>query len=173
MVIVMSYIFNRLRKKKFESPSDLDLDSELQRLKLDITDRDATIDTLKLELAQAKEGERSRIRQIEEQRVEDLIFSVSTPVAQLTAQSYLLESGIPVKAMDILVVSKNLITSLQTIGLKINPLPGEIVLFDAAIHEPVQGTVIATDERALVKIGGIGYKDKVIRKAVVTRYQSP
>ena len=153
-----------------ESPA-LALQSELQKLRLELAERQQIIATLKQELDRERQGEQNRLNQTLQSETEQLFSDIASPVSQLLTQAHLLETeGKPVVPQDILTVAKRLIRSLEKKGLTINGTLGETIPFDANYHQPLNSQQeISSGTPITIKIVGIAYQQKVLKKALVER----
>jgi molecular chaperone GrpE (heat shock protein) len=137
-------------KSLFQSPSapanlapapvetpDLSHSAELQSLRLELTERDKTIATLKQDLEQQRQKEYSRLETAGQGEIENLLSQLASPISQLLTQTYLMEEeGKTVQAKDILTVTKQLIRTLEAQGLTIAVPVGQQVPFDPNYHQP-------------------------------------
>lgn len=145
--------------------------AEAQSLRVELLERDRLIQTLKQELERARSGEQERVHEIVEARLERLMSGAAAPVAQLLTQIHLFEAeGKPVQTKDVLAVAKRIVRALEDEGLSILSGVGETVAFDPNYHQPLgtQGP-LAQSEKAVVRLVGISYRGKVLRKASVEK----
>jgi molecular chaperone GrpE (heat shock protein) len=158
-------------KQVFENPASdneksLILKREIQKLQLELTERDRLIDKLKQQLEQQRTSENNNISSAVQNQIEQLITDTAAPVTQLLTQAHLLEQGKPVQAKDVLLVAKRLIRTLEDNGLTIVSQVGETVSFDSNLHEPLSAsTEISPGAEVVVRFAGVSYQGKVIRKA--------
>ena len=146
----------------------LTLEREIQNLRLELTERDQSIDKLKQQLEQQRTSENNNIDSAVQNQIEQLLTDTAAPVTQLLTQAHLLEQGKPVQAKDVLLVAKRLIRTLEDNGLTIVSQVGETVFFDSNIHEPLSAsTEISPGAEVVVRFAGVSYQGKVIRKAGV------
>jgi molecular chaperone GrpE (heat shock protein) len=149
----------------------LALQTELQQLKLELNDRNSTLSNLQQQLQRQQQNQDSLINEAISTETEKLFNELASPVSQLVTQKYLLEvEGKPVQAKDIMLVVKRLVNSLENKGLTIVGSVGETISFEPNYHQPLSSNLeINSGEQVIVKIVGIAYQDKVIRKAVVEK----
>lgn len=163
-------------KKLFQEPTPdtnneqiLSLEGEIQNLRLELAERDQKIATLKQELERTRTNESTRISATLQTELEQLLGDIASPISQLLTQAHLLEiEGKPVQAKDILAVAKRLIRTLEDKGLTITGKIGETVSFDPNYHQPLSSNIdLSTGTSVVVKIVGVSYQDKVLKKASV------
>jgi molecular chaperone GrpE (heat shock protein) len=146
----------------------LTLETEIQNLRLELTECDQLINKLKQQLEQQRTSENNNIDSAVQNQIEQLLTDTATPVTQLLTQAHLLEEGKPVQAKDVLLVAKRLISTLEDNGLTIVGQVGETVSFDSNLHEPLSAsTAINPGAEVVVRFAGVSYQGKVIRKAGV------
>lgn len=145
------------------------LRNELQTLKLELYEKDTVLSNLSQELNHQRHGEIDKLSEKLSTFLEELMIDVSTPVTQLISQIYLFEiQSKPLQAKDVLAVAKRFVRLLEDRGMKIEGAVGEIVLFNPNLHMPLSGRfVMHLGERVIVRLVGISYKGKTIRKAGV------
>ncbi|MBE9202488.1 nucleotide exchange factor GrpE [Synechocystis salina LEGE 06099] len=169
-------------KSLFQSPSapanldpapvetpDLSHSAELQSLRLELTERDKTIATLKQDLEQQRQKEDGRLETARQGEIENLLSQLASPISQLLTQTYLVEEeGKTVQAKDILTVTKRLIRTLEAQGLTIKSPVGQQVPFDPNYHQPLSGDQeISPNTLVTVRIPGLVHQQKVLKKALV------
>ncbi len=147
----------------------LALDRDLQILRLELSERDQLITSLKQELERQRTGENTRIIEAAKTQVEQLLTDVAAPVTQLLTQVHLLEvEGKPVQAKDVLAVAKRLVRALEDNGLTLTGSVGETVPFNPNYHDSLStSTSLTPGTTVVVKFAGISYQGKAIRKAGV------
>ena len=168
----MLKLFKKIFKQSIPATPDeqitLDLEREIQNLRLELTERDQSINKLKQQLEQQRTSENSNIDSAVQNQIEQLLTDTAAPVTQLLTQAHLLDEGKPVQAKDVLLVAKRLIRTLEDNGLTIVGQVGETVSFDSNLHEPLSAhSEISSDLEVVVRFVGISYQGKVIRKAGV------
>ncbi len=170
---MLSWLQQLLRPSPAPPTSEptLALQTELQNLRLELKERDQTITTLKQELDRQRQGEQTRLNQTLQSETEQLFREIASPISQILTQAHLLETeGKPVSPQDILTVAKRLIRSLEKKGLTLDGTLGETVPFDANYHQPLNSQQQITQETPVtIKIVGIAYQQKILKKALVER----
>ena len=142
----------------------------MQGLRLELEQRERSIANLKSELERQRSGENARITEAVQTAIERLITDVAAPVAQLLTQAHLLEiEGKPVQAKDVLSVAKRLVRALEDEGLKLESSVGETVRFDPNRHDPLGSAAISPGQSVVVRIIGVTYCGKRLRKAGVEK----
>jgi molecular chaperone GrpE (heat shock protein) len=173
---VFTNMFSWFRKKRQVEEKDktlLDAQSELQSLRLEIQERDKTIANLKDDLNRERDGKTAQVKESTQAFIEKLIVEASTPVSQLLTQAHLLESeGKPIQAKDVISISKRFIHVFENAGMNIEGTLGEKVSFDPNYHNPLSiNSEIKGGDKVVIKLVGISYQGKVIRKAGVEKCQ--
>jgi hypothetical protein len=145
------------------------LRNEIQTLKLELYEKDTMVSNLRQELNYQRHGEIDKLSEKLSTFLEELMVDVSTPVTQLISQIYLFEiQSKPLQARDVLAVAKRFVHLLEDRGMKIEGTVEEIVLFDPNHHMPLSGRfAMCLGERVIIRLVGISYKGKTIRKAGV------
>jgi molecular chaperone GrpE (heat shock protein) len=105
--------------------------------------------------------------------LERVFKPVSSSVCELLAQMGLAKQGVKVDAQDVFVHVRNLVIALEQYGMKASCSVGDKVQFDPQLHEPLgdKGSPKA-GETVLVRIPGMNFENKVLRKAVVQKLES-
>ena len=146
----------------------LNLEREIQNLRLELTERNQLIDKLKKQLEQQRTSENNNIDSAVQNQIEQLLTDTAASITQLLTQAHLIEQGKPVQAKDVLLVAKRLIRTLEDNGLTIVSQVGETVSFDSNLHEPLSASSeISPGAEVVVRFAGVSYRGKVIRKAGV------
>jgi molecular chaperone GrpE (heat shock protein) len=91
------------------------------------------------------------------------------PVSQLLTQIHLLKvENKPVRAEDLAAVATRLVRVLEDYGLKTVGEIGQTVEFDPNRHDSISGeSMPATGEAVQIRMVGITYQNKLLRKAGV------
>jgi molecular chaperone GrpE (heat shock protein) len=147
----------------------LSLESEIQSLRLTITDRDQTINKLRIEGDRQRQNEESKQAIALQSQQEQLFTDLSTPIAQLLTQIHLLEvESKPIQAKDVLTIVKRILRLVEEYGLSASGTIGERVPFDPNIHQPLSSaTTINNGQLVTIRIPAIAYQNKVLRAAGV------
>ncbi|MCH2232482.1 MAG: nucleotide exchange factor GrpE [Crocinitomicaceae bacterium] len=153
----------------FDSERVLALESEQQKLALELRESQQKIATLKEQLERQKNNQERLIKNALDAEREIFFTDTASAVTQLLTQAYLVEEeGKPVQSKDILTVAKRLIATLKDSGLTILGKVGERVTFDPNYHQPLRSNVtINASQGVVIKIVGVSFQGKVIRKAMV------
>ena len=144
----------------------LQLENELQQLRLELREQKKIADRLKDELERQRGGESARMAAAQ---VEQLLADAAAPVSQLLTQSHLFKNeNRPVQAGDVLAVAGRLVRALEDHGLVVEGSVGQSATFDPNRHEPLS----AEDElrpgaNVIIRLVGLSYKGKLLRKAGV------
>jgi molecular chaperone GrpE (heat shock protein) len=166
---MLNWLKQLWQKPQTDDEQRLTLERELQNLRLELTERDQKLANLKQELERQRSSENSRINAAIQREIEQLLSDVASPVSQLLTQAHLLEvESNPVQAKDILTVVKRLIRTLEDKGLTITGKIGETIPFDPNYHQPLSSnTDLAVGTPVVIKIVGVSYQGKIIKKATV------
>ena len=152
----------------------LSLEREVQSLKLELEERNRSLEKVKGDMERQRSGERERVDESVRSQLEGILTNAATPIAQLMAQAHLLEvEGKPVQAKDVLAVAKRLIRAMEDAGLEMEGAAGETVDFDPDRHE-ILSTHAAPKpgEKVVVRFTGISYRGKLLRKASVEKVRT-
>ena len=161
------------RKSSDSSVQLLDLRSEVQKLKIEIQERDKTLARLKDDLSREREARTTQVAESIRDSMEKLMVNAASPVSQLVTQAHLLESqDKPVQARDVISVSKRLIRVFEDAGMKTEGSIGEIASFDPNYHAPLAGDAsIKIGDRVIIRLTGVSFNGRIIRKAGVETCQ--
>jgi molecular chaperone GrpE (heat shock protein) len=144
----------------------LELENELQNLRLELHTEQKTTARLKDELERQRGGESARLVAAQ---IEQLLSEVAGPVSQLLTQTHLLKvENRPVRAEDVLLVVTRLIRVLQDYGLVIEGEVGQLIAFDPNRHEALSAEdELQPGQAAIIRLVGLSYGGKLLRKAGV------
>lgn len=144
----------------------LELERELQSLRLELAEQKRANEKLGFELERQRGGESARLAAAQ---VEKLLAGAAAPVSQLLTQAHLLKvEGRPVQAGDILAVATRLVRALEDQGLKIEGSVGEKVEFDPNRHEVLSAEAeIRSGQAVIIRLVGVSYQGKLLRKTGV------
>ena len=142
----------------------LEMAGELQHLRLELTEEKRTSAKLKQELERQRSQESARLVAAQ---VEQLLADAAGPVSQLLTQEHLLKvEAKPVQTRDVLAVATRLIRALEDHGLTIEGSVGQNASYDPNRHEPLSAdSELKTGQEVVVRLVGVGYKGKLLRKA--------
>ena len=153
----------------------LELERELQHAKLDLDDAgvqlNAALHDLSLLNQQASDLKISEIRS----KFGSLFQDLSAPLAQLLTQDYLQNvQGKSLNGKDVQATLQRLIRNLKKHGLEIVEEVGSSARFDSVKHEALDlDDTIKEGEDVLVRMCGIGFAGKVLRRASVSKIPKP
>lgn len=147
------------------------LERELQSLRLELETHEQRTNTAEHELALLQRQLDTSVELGIQAILDKLFQEVAGPIAQLSTLNDLCSvQGKPLQAKDILVVANRFVESLKEYGLDLQGTVSETVAFDPNVHEPLSlEEGIDQGEPVLVRMVGISYKGKVLRRAAVTR----
>jgi len=144
----------RLRRRR-DDPS-LRLQNEVQALRLELHERDQTIERLMNELTRARAdaltGEAERLR-----------AGIATPLVQLATQSQI--DG--VDAASVLAVARSLVRAAEDEGFELIGQVGAVEPYDPARHEPLGDAAPAAGAPVVVRFVGLSYAGEILRTAAV------
>jgi len=145
----------------------LDLQNELKALQLELRDREQKIEMIGQELERLRLNQKDLLRGNSAAVMEELFTSLAPAVVQLVTQNYLAkQQNKAIQSRDVLLITERLIHTLEQNGLKLVGQPGQQVLFDPNLHIPLSAASSFTaGQSAIVRIVGISYQGKIIRKA--------
>jgi molecular chaperone GrpE (heat shock protein) len=147
----------------------LELEREMQSLRLELKEREQEMTRLREELGRQRSGASARVAESVQAQVERLLTDAAAPAAQLLTQAHLLEvEGKPVQARDVLAVAKRLVRTLEDNGLTLEGSVGETVPFDPNRHESLSADAsLKPGQPVTVRFVGVAYQGKLLRKADV------
>ena len=133
-------------------------------------DKDRLLKTAQTDLVLEKRRASETSSQRIESRLDNLFGDLAGPIAQLmTQENLLVVQRKELQANDVLTVAKQLIASLCKYGLNIEEQIGQILPFDHNRHAPLSlDESILQSQAVTVKMVGLSYKGRVIRRAMVT-----
>ena len=149
------------------------LSDALHEYEQSLAESDVTI----ADLLQTIERERHQAQALTslklETKTEQLFQELSGSVVQLVTQSHLLNSGKQdVRVTDVLAVANRMISSLEDEGLDLLGKPGDLCDYDERHHESLsRKESIQPGQPIELKLPGVTFKERVIRKAMVASVQ--
>jgi len=154
-------------KKPDASEAVLDLERDIQQLRLELKERDREVAQLKAEVQRQRNGASARVADEVQAQLERLFRDAAAPIAQLLTQVHLLEvEGKPVQARDVLALAQRLVRVLEDHGLTVLGEIGGMVAFDPNLHAPLNSTAIPRPgQPVVVRIVGIVFQRRLLRKA--------
>lgn len=169
----MSGWFDNLFSKKDPVPAQenqlLELEREIQSIKLELAERDTRIARLQAELERSQTASEDQVNDRISAFSERLIEAAAAPASQLMAQAYLLEvEGKPLQAKDILAVARRLVDALNDTGMRLSGSPGEEARFNPEVHALLASTgPVSPGTRVRIRFPGVSFNGKIVRKAGV------
>lgn len=144
----------------------LELERELQNLRLELEDQKRTNNKLKQELERQRGSESNRLVAAQ---VEKLLSDAAGPASQLLTQSHLLKvENKPVQAGDALAIAVRLVRVLEDHGLTLEGEVGQVAAFDPNKHEPLSADAeVNRGEDVIIRLVGVSYQGRLLRKAGV------
>ncbi len=160
----------KLMGSKPSSERVLALEREVQKLRLELDERNRLVASLKTESERRSSNSAAYVTEAVKAQLEQLLVDLGAPVSQLITQAYLMEvESKSVQAKDVLAVAKRLVRTLQDGGLTVEGSVGQIVSFNPNYHDPLStGTSLKRGQSVMIRFVGIGYRGKLLRKAGVT-----
>jgi molecular chaperone GrpE (heat shock protein) len=147
----------------------LALEARVQSLSLDLGEREASVANLREELARTRAAAASQAEAQAFDRIARLFEGLAAPAAQLHLQGHLLEvQRRPVQARDVMANARRLLVKLEDAGLRFDGELGAEAAFDPNLHQPLSGEALpAHGERVIVRIAGVAWQGRVLRRAGV------
>lgn len=151
----------------------LELQQQIQSLKLELAEREQTIVVLNQRLEKQRTNENRLAVEKARTKTESLMAEASTPAAQLLTLAHLSESaGKTLQARDVLMVAMRLVHALENHGLIAGDKIGEVVAFEPDQHEPLaQAGGFKPGDPVQIRFSSIAFEGKLLRKAGVSAIQ--
>ncbi len=144
----------------------LDLQSEVQSLRLELAERDARIAALEKEADPGRSSE--RVDGVARDRIARWLESAAAPASQLKTQAHLLQvENKPVQARDVLAVARQLIRVLEDAGMEFEGEVGDVVVFDPDHHRPLGEASLSRGDRVRIRFVAVKLGNRVIHQAGV------
>lgn len=141
---------------------------DMATLRLELQETRDRLAKERLRLSNLEKNQASQVEELVGLQLEKLFTRLSASLSQLRMQSALLEKGIPVSAKDVMILAQHFADTVQEAGLEPIGTPGDVILFDPEIAQPLTtGAVFNTGEQVVVRFIGYRYRGRVIRKALV------
>ena len=152
-----------------EREARLALEAQVQSLSLDLKEREASVANLREELARARTAAAHQAEAQASERFARLFEGLAAPAAQLHLQGHLLEvQRRPVQTRDVVANARRLLVKLEDAGLRFDGELGAEVAFDPNRHQPLSDEALpAHGERVIVRIAGVAWQGRVLRRAGV------
>jgi molecular chaperone GrpE (heat shock protein) len=145
----------------------LQLESDLQQARLEIEERDRTIERLRSEAASARDGVRPEAERLARSEVERFAALMAVPLTQFLTQEHLHRTGIAeVQVSSVIDVGLRLMRVLGGAGVEPIGTVGASEPFDPDRHDPLS-TSASPDpgQQVVVRVVGLALRHQVLRKA--------
>ncbi len=155
--------------RKILGPSDVATRTRIQKLELELRERDEALNAVKADLERERASESERLDERVRERLNKLMDDLSGPLQQLLTQNFLVEKqGNALEAKDVLAVARRLVRTFEQHGLSIEVEPGATVDFDPNTHETIgQPATLEPGQSAVVKLPSLAFNGRLLRKAGV------
>lgn len=152
-----------------------ELDIELQSARLEFEEERKVHSRIMQDFANYKSKSETATNEQIDRQLEKMFLDISGSVSQLMAQDYLLnKNGKPVQTKDVLNVSTSIVKTLSRHGMETVGKVGEETQFDLNSHEPISvDEAISANERVTIRMVGIAFKGKILRRASVSKSVPP
>lgn len=150
-------------------PSDLELQNQLARLRLDLQDRDDEIKRLRGDLTRAQEQMDRRAAVEVQNAITRLMEDLAPFIVQMVLQRHLIEvEQKSLQIADLLAVPIRIQQVLEKYGLETFGILGEQLPFEPSRHIPLSSSnLISPGQPVRLRFIGIAYQGKILRKAGV------
>lgn len=147
----------------------LKLQSALRARDLDLDYAQKANERLQADIARERTAEQANRAAAVDASLEKSLAELALPLTQLATQMFLAEGeGKTLNAKDVFAVIKRLIKNAQASGLCLEGNAGEIAAFDQNRHDVIDTDgVVASGTRVKIRMPGVSYRGKIIRKAAV------
>jgi molecular chaperone GrpE (heat shock protein) len=147
----------------------LRLERELGEARLELAQRDRSIERLRAEVGRVRDAAAQDARERGQANVERLVVAIGAPLVQFMTQAHLHRTGLhEVRVGDVLDVGTRLVRSLREVGVDMVGKVGEAEPYDPDRHDPLSTAAVpVAGERIVVRVVGLSYRDRVVRKAGV------
>ncbi|MBN1610353.1 MAG: nucleotide exchange factor GrpE [Polyangiaceae bacterium] len=152
-----------------ESDDTLRLGTRVAELKLEISERDQRIETMRAEYATLLADKQRIEAGAGEQRLVELLTKLAPTLSSLCATAAWFDQGKPVEPGDLVSLGRELEKRLARFGLERVGEVGQEVPFDVAVHQRMSGGSVAEGVEVLIEMPGYRLKDRVLLKAMVSR----
>lgn len=148
-----------------------ELDIELQSVRLEFEEERKVHSRIAQDFANYRTKSETATNEEIDRQLEKMFLDISGSVVQLMTQDYLLnKSGKPVQVKDVLNVSSSIVKTLVRHGMETVGKVGEETQFDLNSHEPISvDEAISANENVIIRMVGIAYKGKILRRASVSK----
>ncbi|MBS1952849.1 MAG: nucleotide exchange factor GrpE [Cyanobacteria bacterium SZAS-4] len=152
-----------------------ELEKELQFAKLDLEETRSQLTAAQHDLnLHNQQGVDLRDIEIRE-KVRGMFQELSGPLTQLLTQNHIQHvQGKPLQTKDVNATVNRLVSTLKNFGLEISEDIGSTTVFDPNKHEALTiDDTIDVGEEVLIRMYGIGFEGKILRRAAVSRLPKP
>ncbi len=148
----------------------LELESEAQELRLQNEELERKLKDLANDLERQQKQAEKLIEQALTTEMQKLVSELAAPIAQLLTQEHLRKfPDNKVTVEDVLVLAQQMIRACRGRGLEIVGAAGEHTQFNANHHEAIAAAETPQEgSEVLIRMSGIAYKGRVLRRALVT-----
>ncbi|WP_168801704.1 nucleotide exchange factor GrpE [Glycomyces buryatensis] len=143
------------------------LESELQRARLELEDRDLRIARMRSEAAAVRDRVGDEIKRQSRESTERIVGAMAVPLTQFLMQAHLHDSGTAeVKVDDVVEVGRRLMRVLRGAGIDQVGTIGAPEPFDPDRHDPLSTSQTPEPGRpVVVRVVGLSFQGRVLRKA--------
>jgi len=144
---------------------------ELQAMRLELEEKERALRSAQHDLGVQQKQMESALAAMTQARTEQMFSELAAPVAQIVTQSYLFATENKLlQPKDVIAAAKRIVACLKNHGLQLEGEVGEICGFDGDLHEPLSlDESVQAKEPVMVRMVGISYQGKILRRAAVTR----
>jgi molecular chaperone GrpE (heat shock protein) len=144
---------------------------ELQSLRLELEEKERSLRSAQHELDVRHKQMESASSAMTNARTEQLFAELAGPVASFITQSYLFGTdNKQLELKDVIALGKRFVSCLKNHGLQIEGKVGETFEYNSNLHEPLSlGEIIEERDEVMVRIVGISYQGKILRRAGVLK----
>jgi len=158
----------RLFGKKIDE-HELQLNNELQALRLDLDEKMQDISVLRSEISRQR-GEVGRVRDRDQDRILGNLFTkIAVPISQLATQFYLVEGGRQLEARHVLRILMVMFRVFEKeFGMELVGSPGRRVSFDSDRHVALRSEeILKPGQVVIVRMPGVSFRGRVLQRADV------
>lgn len=147
----------------------LDLETELQKLRIELEARDESIRRLQQEVERLRARQTQVVEETTSAQIQALFADLAGPSSQILTQADLLENqGKPVQARDVLTIARRMVKVLERHGVSFEGPLGKQVDYDPNLHTPLNSSSAPQPGQPVsIRFAGARYKSKIIYKSVV------
>jgi molecular chaperone GrpE (heat shock protein) len=149
----------------------LDLEREIQSLQLELEEKERMLAVAQHDLTVQTKNAKDLTGHSVHSRLEQLFADMGGPLVQIVTQDHLSNvQGKTLQAKDLHAVTNRLIDCLRSHGLEVIGTIGESATFDSKFHELLSfDEMVAEGERVTVRMVGLSFGGKILRRVAVTR----